>query len=366
MRERLAIGCMSGTSVDGLDLALVRARGTGLDVEVELVETLALPLGALGQELFAFARGAALTAQQCASLARRFGALHGEGCVQLARGRLVALIAVHGQTVAHAPPDSWQLVNPWVIAQRTGAPVVFDLRGADLAAGGEGAPITPLADLVVFGDAERSRAIVNLGGFANATLLPRVTSRKDALDGVRGADVVPCNHWLDGLSRALLDAPFDAHGAHAARGTPNAAVVARFTEELAAIRVHARSMGSAHEQPRLRELAAGVSADDALASAVDAVARALAETVHGCDEVLLAGGSVRNLALVRALERHCTAPVFTTAHAGVDPLWREALEMAVLGLLSQDGVPITLPAVTGALRAPLAGAWCTPSGARPR
>lgn len=366
MRERLAIGCMSGTSVDGLDLALVRAHGTGLDIEVELVETLALPLGELGPELFAFARGAALTAQQCASLARRFGALHGEGCVRLAQGRLIALIAVHGQTVAHAPPDSWQLVNPWVIAQRTGAPVVFDLRGADLAAGGEGAPITPLADLVVFGDAERSRAIVNLGGFANATLLPRVTTRAAAMHEVRGADVVPCNHWLDGLARALLGAPFDAHGERAARGTPQMEVVARFAAELAAIRSNARSMGSAHEQPRLRELAAGASADDALASAVDAVARALAETVHGCDEVLLAGGSIRNAALVRALERHCSAPVFTTAHAGVDPLWREALEMAVLGLLSQDGVPITLPAVTGALRAPLAGAWCTPTGARPR
>lgn len=366
MRERFAIGCMSGTSVDGLDLALVRARGTGLALEAELVDARSVPLGDLGPELFAVARGAARTALEFAALARRFGELHAAAASALASGRLLELVAVHGQTVAHAPPDSWQLVNPWPIARVLSAPVVFDLRGGDLAAGGEGAPITPIADLVLFGSPAHSRAIVNLGGFANATLLPRVADRAAALPLVRGADVVPCNHWLDGLARALLGRPFDADGAEAARGTPRPEVVARFAGELERIRARARSMGSHEEQPPLADLVSGASASDALASAVEAVASALATSVAGHDEVLLAGGSVRNRALVRAIERASDACVATTAHAGLDPQWREAVAMAVLGLLSKDGVPITLPQVTGALSAPVAGAWCHPSTTRSR
>ena len=110
------------------------------------------------------------------------------------------LVVAHGQTVFHAPPASWQLLNAAPIARAVRAPVVFDLRQADLAAGGQGAPITPLADWIMLrahGPAAAGRAIVNLGGFCNVTILPSGAGP----EGVRGMDVCPCNHLLDGVAR---------------------------------------------------------------------------------------------------------------------------------------------------------------------
>jgi len=362
MSERLAIGCMTGTSLDGLDAALVRARGHGFDLEVELLDARAFALGELAEPLRSFARGGAATALEIADLARRFGELHAAAVTELARGRALALVAVHGQTVAHAPPISWQLLDPWPIVRDLGAPVVCDLRGADLCLGGEGAPITPLADLVLFGHETKRRAVINLGGFANATLIPAVApgARAAASAALRGADVTPCNHWLDGLARALLDRPYDEDGRVALAGTPDPRVVARFDALLAELRAGARSMGSAEERFDAAAVADGVDAPTALASAVASIAAALGAAVEGHDEVLLAGGSVRNRALVEALRAACGGAVHTTTALGLDARWREAAAMAVLGLFAADGVPITLPAVTGVARAPRAGAWYRP------
>ncbi|QDU85088.1 Anhydro-N-acetylmuramic acid kinase [Planctomycetes bacterium Pla163] len=362
MNERLAIGCMTGTSLDGLDVALVRARGTGLELEVELIDARAFDLGELREPLLDFARGGALTALGVADLARRFGELHAAAVVEVARGRALSLVAVHGQTVAHAPPNSLQLVNPWPIVRDANARVVADLRGADLAAGGEGAPITPLADLVLFGHEQKRRAIVNLGGFANVTHLPAVAPGARAAAGARitGGDVTPCNHWLDGLARHLFDRPFDEDGALAATGHADAATVARFADELTAIRSRARSMGSAEERADLERLVGDTEPHAALASAVQAIAAAVADSARDADEVLLAGGSTANRALVDALAAACHAPVHSTSAVGIDARWREAIAMAVLGLVADDGVPITLAAVTGATRPPRAGAWYRP------
>lgn len=362
MSERLAVGCMTGTSLDGLDVALVRGRGAGLDVEIELLDARAFDLGELAEPLRAFARGGAATALEIASLARRFGELHAAAVSELVRGRAIELVSAHGQTVAHAPPDSWQLLDPWPLVRDVSAPVVCDLRGADLALGGEGAPITPLADLVLFGHETLRRAVVNLGGFVNVTLLPAVApgARAAASASVRGADVTPCNHWLDGLARVALDRPFDEDGRVAASGTADAALVERFDALLTEQRGRTRSMGSAEEAFDAGSFLAGTDGATALASAIECIARAVAAATRDCDEVLLAGGSTMNRALVDALTHHLGGAVHSTNAIGLDARWREAAAMAVLGLLASDGVPITLPAVTGTPRGPRAGAWYRP------
>lgn len=363
---RLAFGFMTGTSLDGLDAAAVRLAGEGLSIRLERVEgaaSLAFP-GDLMQVLRALASGEAVKAAETARAARALGELHADAARALIeRAGRPDLACAHGQTVFHAPPDSWQLFNPWPLAVAAGCPVVHDLRGADLAAGGQGAPITPIADWALFRDEGESRAIVNLGGFCNITLLPA----GGAPDDVRGMDVCACNHLLNAAARRTLGEPFDRDGAAALRGRPDPAAVDALAARLIAQRAEGRSLGTGDELgSALAPLIGRLDAHDALASVVAATARAIAQSVKsagGVGRVLLAGGSARNAALVAALGRELApTPAEPLDAAGVPATHREAACFALLGALCADRTPITLPAITGvAAPAPISGAWINTS-----
>ncbi|MGE3182109.1 MAG: anhydro-N-acetylmuramic acid kinase, partial [Phycisphaerae bacterium] len=193
--ERVIVGCMTGTSLDGLDLARVRVLGNGLQMSWRCEGTFSLPFGDLGQRLRRIASGQPVPAAEFTSAAAQLAELHADALRDFLDGRQADLICVHGQTVFHVPPLSLQLLQPASIAHRLKTPVVFDLRAADLAAGGQGAPITPIADFVLFRSQHR-RAIVNLGGFANFTLLPATTGAENAeqlLNQIDGGDICACN-----------------------------------------------------------------------------------------------------------------------------------------------------------------------------
>lgn len=352
---------MTGTSLDGLDVALVRAEGEGLGLRVQVLAHRSLELGALQPRLRAVCEGAPTSAGEFARLALDFGRLHADALHAIAQGHRVDLAAIHGQTVFHAPPASWQLVNPWPVAQRLRCPVACDLRGADLALGGQGAPITPLADWVLLRHAEAS-AVVNLGGFCNITWLP---PERDGAEGVRGADVCPCNHLLDAAARAALGQPFDRDGAAALAGTPDAAALADLLALLDRARAAGRSLGTGDEGTRwITAHASRLQPHALLATVCAAVGTCIgrAATAPGVRRVVLAGGGARNLALRRAIERACPhAATFPSSDLGLPLEARESAEMAVLGLLAWDGVPITLHTVTGRAEPGCRdGLWCLP------
>lgn len=383
MSTRIVIGCMTGTSIDGIDAAAVRLTGRGLGLRVEFLAGVSRPLGPVAETLRRLARGEALTAEEIARAARDFSLEHAEAVRELVAEHAPAFVAVHGQTVFHAPPLSWQLFNAAPLAAAVGVPVVSDFRSADIAAGGQGAPITPLADFLCFADAGERRVIVNLGGFANFTALPRRTAGAAAdVEVIAGGDLCVCNQLLDRLARQFLGRDFDSGGAVASAGTPIAAVVAELVERLTRQAGLGRSLGSADE-PHAWEIlppgtaseapmsrtaggaaasaaASGVpaSAADVLASATAAIGQVVAERLPACDRVLLAGGGALNAALRAAIARHVAAPVELTDAYGLPGRYREAAQMAVLGALCADGVAITLPRVTGvAPPAPVAGCW---------
>lgn len=379
---RLAIGCMTGTSLDGIDAALIEARGEGLAMHVRVLEHRAWPLGKLAAPLRALAEQQPIRAGDIAELSLCFGELHARCVRELAAGRRVHLVAAHGQTVFHKPPASWQMLSPSPIVREMACPVVSDLRQADLAAGGQGAPITPLADWVLFRSAT-PRAIVNLGGFCNATLLPACApgaSAHDAalLERIAGMDVCACNHVLDAVARAALGTPYDKDGEAALAGAPDARATDELVLALTAQSRGGRSLGTGDEAMAwATSHAARLRGPDLAASATSAIARVIARALVGAGngsstpaspsrEVLLAGGGAKNRALVAALARETAAAVRDTAAMGVAIDAREAAEIAVLGLLAMDGVDITLPRVTGrGQSAALAGAWCFPAGHRP-
>lgn len=360
---------MTGTSIDALDVALVAVEGRGLEMRASLVRTRTRPLGPLAAPLRRLAAQEPLSAGAIVGLAHELAAVHVATIRDLLGGEPADLVAVHGQTVFHAPPLSWQLLNPASIAHALRAPVVFDLRAADLAAGGQGAPITPLADYVLFRDDTETRAIVNFGGYCNFTLLPR--GREAAHGAIRGSDICACNQLLDGLARALFDEPFDAAGQHASAGHICPAARDALVELLQRQANAGRSLGTGDEptgwidrfrnECRAEDLAR--SACDAMASVIVATVKRIASEIPGArvDAYVLAGGGVKNRALYEALASRCAGRVCPTDMLGVPAAYREAVGIAVLGALCQDRVPITLPAITGVPRpAPLAEAWVFP------
>ncbi|HBS28150.1 MAG TPA: hypothetical protein DEB06_01575 [Phycisphaerales bacterium] len=366
---RTAVGCMTGTSIDALDAALVELRGSGLGLRVSVRATASWALGPLGDDLRRAASGQPAPAGFFASLSRRFGEFHAErlGAWLDALSGAPDLVCVHGQTVFHAPPDSWQLIDASPIVRRVGAPTVFDLRRADLSCGGQGAPITPIADWVLFRDDRSARAVVNLGGFCNITRL----GAGGGPETVRGSDVCACNQVLDAIARSGLGAPFDEGGRAASSGSPHEGASSELGAVLGAQRAGRRSLGTGDEAGRWVERWGGsLRAADLAASACAAIGREIGGAIGACDEALLGGGGVRNRALVGAIAS--AAPgvrVRTTDELGVPAPFRESVAMAVLGALCADGVAITLPAVTGVAEpAPIAGVWaglehfvCTPS-----
>lgn len=368
--SRLVVGCMTGTSIDALDAALVRITGRGLAMTAELLATHTLDLGPLAPRLRALAEQSPATAADIAALARDFSLLHADAVSALldrAPGpgpRLRPdLICVHGQTVAHRPPLSWQLFNPWPLACATGVPIVFDLRGADLAAGGQGAPITPIADWVLL-RAARPRAIVNLGGYCNITLLPPSAEGPEA---IRAADLCACNQLLDAIARTRLGVPYDDGGEHALRGRRIDTLFTTLAEALRAQARAGRSLGTGDELaalPMLRDTS--LAPDDVAHSACCALGETIADACAegGAAEIVLAGGGVRNAALVGAIRANAARQgrAVTLCDARGDPgAYREAIAFGVLGALCQDRVAISLPAVTGvATPAPIAGCWVLP------
>ena len=370
-RPRYIAGCMTGTSLDALDVALVGVTGTGLSMRATLIGQHSRPLGELRESLHALASDVPQPPSVFPRAARAFGELHAAAVTALCEaslpvGATLACAAAHGQTISHRPAEgvSWQLLDPWPIVQQCAVPVVCDLRQADLIAGGQGAPITPIADWLLYRDAQRTRAVVNLGGICNVTVLPAGADPAH----VRGGDISPCNLLLDGLARRLLNQPYDEDGRAAAKGCVDESMVESVRTRIDAAIGDAATLG--REQfsdawvdnvaAALRASDARDATADALASAADAIARRITASavLRDVDELVLAGGGAHHRVLAHALERHATGATVRRSDAlGIPADAREAMAMAVLGALSADGVPITLPHVTGARAAHVAGTW---------
>ncbi len=270
-------------------------------------------------------------------------------------GEAVAAIGSHGQTVHHAPtaeaPFSCQLGDPNRIAWRTGRPVVADFRRMDVAAGGQGAPLVPPFHAAVFADAHEDRAVLNLGGIANLTLLPAGEP-----EGVRGFDTGPANTLLDAVARET-GRPFDRDGALAAAGRVDEGLLAALLDDAYFAAPPPKSTGPERFNPDwVRARAPRMTPADLQATLVELTARtvatALRESAPGTARVLACGGGTHNPVLMdrlaRCLEGIALEP--TDAH-GIGADWVEATAFAWLAGERLAGRPGNLPAVTGAARA---------------
>jgi anhydro-N-acetylmuramic acid kinase len=368
------IGLMSGTSADGVDAALVDIRPGAQRPVLQLLafETFPYPPG-LRERILCVASGG--STEEVCHLNAYLGELFAEAAGRVARRTGMSLAAVeligsHGQTIHHLPSprlegahsvrSTLQIGEPAVIAERTGVTTVADFRPRDMAAGGEGAPLTPIVHHILFAHASRGRVVLNLGGIANVTVLP---AGEDA-GAVTGFDTGPANVLLDEFVRTagLADCGYDAGGRLAAAGRPVPEILEDLLQHPFIRRSPPKSTGRETFNPafvaalRDRLSRSGTSAVDGLATlaafTVQAVARNLRAFVFpaaAIEEVVVMGGGAENATLMRGLAdalQECA--VLPAESLGVPGRAVEAMAFAALAYLTAGGRPGNLPRVTGA------------------
>jgi anhydro-N-acetylmuramic acid kinase len=355
-RPTLAVGLMSGTSLDGMDAALVRLHGP---THAELVDFVTRPY--TDDERGELRR--ALAGGDAPSLARLHVRL-AEWAAEAVETLLVqagvpatelALIAFHGQTIWHEPPQvSWQLGEAAVLAERFGVRVVSNFRARDVAAGGQGAPLVPMADVLLFGSPDAPRVLLNLGGMANLTLVPRRAQERDVL----AFDTGPGVAVIDGVAR-LVDArrSFDRDGLIAARGHADEVVLAELLADPFFTAPPPKSTGRERfGDEYARALHARVPGPDGVTTAVELTARSVAAAVTAWtpkgSEVVASGGGCHHPGLMAALERQLAASGGYRLRRFSDLFFpgdaKEAVAFALLGYLTLHGQPGNVPAATGA------------------
>ena len=355
---------MSGTSLDGVDAALIdfsakQARVLATDFapfNPDLRASLLALQSAGGNEL----ERAALAAGQLAHAYAR-----GVQAVLVAAGvpaDAVRAIGAHGQTVRHRPEAGFtiQLNNPALLAELTGIPVVADFRSRDIAAGGQGAPLAPAFHQAFFAAPGQTRVVLNIGGIANATVLAA-----DAT--VKGFDSGPGNVLMDSWCARHRGEPFDAGGAWAADGQVVPALLECMMSEPYFALPAPKSTGRDLFNPdwlerHLAQLphAAITPAQDVQATLVEltalSICRALAEV--DASAVFVCGGGARNTRLMQRLaEMRPSAQVGDTSSLGIPPDWVEAVAFGWLAKCLVEEMPANLPAVTGAKGRRLLGAY---------
>jgi anhydro-N-acetylmuramic acid kinase len=380
------LGVMSGTSADGVDAVLVRLRGSRRRPRWQVDHTASIPYpDDLRRRIIACGQGQPMTAAALLDLVEELTEVQAAAARACdPRGR-AELVGCHGQTLWHRPPvpgrrgASWQALQGPLLAERLQRPVVFDFRAADLALGGQGAPLVPAADAALLGGVAGWRAVLNLGGIANVTLLPP-RQGPDRHQAVRGWDCGPANTLIDLAVHQFSDGRlgFDADGAWARQGSVAETVIALWLQEPYFRQPPPKSTGrevfGADDLRRrlesLREMVSGLSAADALATLTAFSAAVVAQDLrHGTlpVEVLVAGGGTRNSFLVEQLRRRCQGMVVRPlAEFGIGDLEREALAFALLAWWHVRGHPGSLPSVTGARRPAVLGVRANPPQGRLR
>ncbi len=376
---------MSGTSADGVDVALCRiapATQPGGTPRLKLLAHRAFPYAPdIRAAVLAAMNAGQTSTAELARLSWRLGQTYAEAVAEtVARtGFQPQLIALHGQTLFHetTPTDflgaptrsTWQAGEPAVLAERLRLPVVSDFRTADLAAGGQGAPLVPMLDYTLFRHKTRNRILLNLGGIANLTALP---ASCDA-GGVLAFDTGPANMVIDAAMERLTGRAYDCGGGVAGRGQVLPAVLGELMQNSYFAQDPPKScgreqFGSGFTDTFLARCEAeGAGKRDVIATATAFTAETILDAYRRfvwphlgqraplarATDLFVSGGGARNATLLKHL-RAGFEPLYvnvkTTEDAGLPVEAKEAAAFALLGWLTWHGLPGNLPAATGANR----------------
>jgi anhydro-N-acetylmuramic acid kinase len=348
-------GVMSGTSLDGIDVAVVKVSRR----RIETVGFQSTPYGpSVRAAILAVSDGTTQTAA-ISRLSFQLGELYARAVLRAVRRfGPVKLVGCHGQTIYHeGAKNTLQIGEAAVIAERTGVPVVSNFRARDIAAGGQGAPLVPYVDYLLFRHAKRTRIVLNIGGIANITVIP------PGADAARvvAFDTGPGNMVIDALARELGE-PYDRGGKIAASGRVNAALLDELLADTYYRRQAPKSAGreqyGAAFVERLRKTRLPMR--DLMATATVLTAATIGLAVRpftkGPTDLIVSGGGVHNPWIMAHLAGFLPdVTLSTSTDHGIDADAKEAVAFAVLAHETWHGRPASLPSATGARRAVVLG-----------
>ncbi|HOK09583.1 MAG TPA: anhydro-N-acetylmuramic acid kinase [Candidatus Hydrogenedens sp.] len=362
---RYVVGLVSGASCDGIDAVLVRLKGTGPEMAIRLLASNTFPYT---EDIRLALLSEHKTEREVCQLNFQIGELFAQAgleMIKIAKEQNfdVDLIASHGHTIAHLTPPTFskigtlQIGEPAIIAERTGLPVVSDFRARDMAAGGQGAPLMPYADWILFRRSKRTILCINIGGLANmAVITPE-------FENIFAFDTGPGNMIIDSTVRLLTrgEENMDRDGRAAKHGQ----VIDEFLEYLLdhpffiKVPPKAASREDFSEEVYLRDALASrkeYSFEDLVATVTTVVVRTIVDAYerfvkpkYEIDHVIIGGGGAKNKTIFKWIARSfAPIPVFTSDQYGIPNSCREALAFAILGNETICGTPANIPQVTGA------------------
>lgn len=375
---RRVVGMMSGTSVDGVDAALVEIDGRQDAPAVRLLAFENKPYPeTVREQIFALFRPETSTVDRIGYMNFLLGEIYAESALAVIRKAGLAvsdvdLIGSHGQTIWHEPvvceKDGYpvrytvQIGEGSVIAQRTGLPTVSDFRVADMAAGGLGAPLVPFSEYLLYRQEEETLLLQNIGGIGNMTVMPAAARPED----VYAFDTGPGNMIIDAVISALTDGrqTFDEGGSFAARGTVNQELLALLAQEpyyaLPLPKTTGRELFGTQYTAKILDWQAAhrIPEADLMATVTDLTAWSISSAYeryvlpkHRASKLIVGGGGSYNRTLLRFLEKRFAphgVAVQTQEDLGLSSDAKEAVAFAILADRCIQGLPNTLPSVTGA------------------
>ncbi|HEY5163245.1 MAG TPA: anhydro-N-acetylmuramic acid kinase [Terriglobales bacterium] len=377
----IVAGVMSGTSADGIDVAIVRLVGRGFRTKLELLSRYEAPYPAKVRRVILAAMNA--KAAKVADLARLnflLGELYADAIYAAAKSARLKLdlIGCHGQTLYHQGDFrpylgrdmacTWQTGEGSIIAARTRVPVVTDFRPADMAAGGLGAPLVPFLDYLLYRHERRGRIVQNIGGIANFSAIPAGAAPEQVI----AFDTGPGNMVIDAVTEKLFGKPFDRDGRLAAKGKPIENVLDRLLRG-AFFRRHPPKTAGREEFGReyvasFLKMCRGAKKEDVVATATALTARSIAGSVRMFmvppgsgvpqffHEFIASGGGSKNRTLMKMIgEQLPELSIKTSDDFGLPSESKEAVAFAVLAYQTWQRLPGNLPAATGAERAAVLG-----------
>jgi len=373
----IVAGVMSGTSAEGIDVAVVNLLDHDFETKLDLVAHRDFPYPRNVRKFVLSVMNAEASVADLARLNVLLGELYAEAVLATATSAQagLSLIGCHGQTIYHQGEKkkflghdiatTWQTGEGSIVAARTGIPVVSDFRQADMAAGGKGAPLVPFLDYMLYRHAQRGRILLNLGGIANLTAIPPGTGSGGGTrpERVVAFDTGPANMVIDAVTDKLFGKGFDKDGRIAAKGKPIESALTKlahapyFRKE--APKTAGREEFGREFVAKFLKLLGRARKEDVVATATALTARTIADAVNGLlpnahrtgtyHDLIISGGGSRNSTLVKMISQQLPGlEVKTIDEYGIPSEAKEAVAFAVLAYQTWHRLPASIPSATGA------------------